>query len=191
MRNGALQGLKKIANLGFVTHDLDFLRYLVGIANSHRLQQLSILLPTSTPGVTKIHDLVCMAVCDLADGKELARAVEEYVGKQKGEMMPSVLREIHLANGLLKAEHARRGQRDPDWLSYALLQVESDAKQALHDKSIAKRFLLACLFLRLCASSTPERHTPIQSRTEMKGANITVNALCNLKMRLPVLLTMM
>ena len=138
LRNGALQGLKKIANSGLTTHDLDFLRYFIGIANAHRLQQLTILLPTSTPGVAKIHDLVCMAVRDLADGKELACAVEKYVGKKKGEMTPSVLREIHLANGLLKAEHARRGQRDPDWLSYALLQVESDAKQALHEQIYSK-----------------------------------------------------
>ena len=138
LSNGALMGFKKIANSGLITHDLDFLRFFIGITNSHRLQQLSILLPTSTPGVTKIHDLVCVAVRDLDGGKELASAVEEYVGKQKGEMTPSVLREIHLAIGLLQAEHTRRGERDSDWLSYALLQVENDAKQALHEQIHSK-----------------------------------------------------
>ncbi len=138
LSNGALQGLKKIANSSLTAHDLDFLRNFIGITNSHRLQQLSILLSTSTPGVTKIHDLVCLAVRDFVDGEELPSAIEEYVGNRKGEMTPSVLREIHLASGLLQAEHARRGTRDPDWLSYALLQVECDSKQALHEQLHAK-----------------------------------------------------
>ncbi|MBF0108689.1 MAG: tetratricopeptide repeat protein [Magnetococcales bacterium] len=138
LENGAFQALKKIANSGLTTHDLEFLRKFIGISHSRTLQHLSILLPTSTPGVARIHDLVCMAVRDQTDGKELATAVEQYVGDQKGEMTPSALREIHLALDPLQAEHARRGERDPDWLSYALLQVESDAKQALHEQIHSK-----------------------------------------------------
>ncbi|MEZ5589191.1 MAG: tetratricopeptide repeat protein [Gammaproteobacteria bacterium] len=168
LRNGALMGLKKIANSGLTTHDLVFLRDFIGIINSHRLQQLSILLPTGTPGVTKIHDLVRVAVRDFDGKKELTSAVEEYVGKQKGEMTPSVLREIHLALDLLQAEHARRGERDSDWLSYALLQVECDAKQTLHEQLHSKEISPGLpLSEVMCLIDAREAHAyAIESRDE-------------------------
>jgi tetratricopeptide (TPR) repeat protein len=129
-----LMALKKIANSGLTVHDLDFLRFFIGINNAYKLQQLSILLSTNTPGVTKIHDLVAHAICEFFDGKELADAVEKYVRKYYGEMTPSVLRQIHLAFHSLQAEHVRRGDRDCDWLTYALLQAEGEEKLVLQQK---------------------------------------------------------
>lgn len=134
LNGGALQALKQIANSGETKHDIIFLRKFIGIINAHRLQQLSILLPTSTPGVAKIHDLVCMAVRDNDDGQELAIAIEKFIEQYNGEMTPSVLRQIHLGYKHIYEEHIRRCERSPDWIVYALLQVEGDVKQTLHEQ---------------------------------------------------------
>ncbi|MBF0399696.1 MAG: tetratricopeptide repeat protein [Magnetococcales bacterium] len=166
----ALKALKKIANSGLIIHDLEFLRKFIGISNSRTLQQLSILLPTSTPGVARIHDLVCMAVRDRVDGNELAIVVEEYVGGQKGEMTPSALREIHLALNPLQVEHERRGEHDLDWLSYALLQVESNTKQALHEQLHSKEISPGLpLPAVMCLIDAKEAHAyTIESQDEKK-----------------------
>ena len=159
LKNGTLEMLKKIANSGLIIHDLGFLRFFIGINNIHRLQQLSILLPTSTPDVTKIHDLVCVAVSDFIDGTELANNIEKYIEKHKGDMTPNVIREIHLALSLLQAEHFRRGERDLDWLAYALLQVDSDIKRLLHEqiylKEISPRSTLSSV---MCLIDAREAH---------------------------------
>ncbi|AUG53492.1 tetratricopeptide repeat protein [Thalassospira marina] len=129
--DNAIQALKKIANSGIATHDLEFLRQFIGIANSQNLRQISILLPTSVTGVVRVHDLVCSAVQDRIDGEELVNAIQDFIAARNGEMAPSVLREIHLCSDLLQAILAKRSEIRLDWLSYALLQIEGDAKQSL------------------------------------------------------------
>lgn len=128
------EALRKIANSGSSTHDLNFLRRFIGINACINLQRLSILMPTNTPGVMKVHDLVCVATQDNVNSTELARAIESYIDVHNREMTPSVLRQIHLGYKQIYDEHIRRGSRNPDWLTYALLQVEGDVKQGIHDQ---------------------------------------------------------
>ncbi|NIA12130.1 MAG: tetratricopeptide repeat protein [Nitrospiraceae bacterium] len=131
---GTLDGLRKVANSGTSVHDLVFLRDFLGVNPCTNLQRLSLLLPTSTPGVMKVHDLVCLAIRDDLNSKVIAEAVEGFIGKYYGEMTPSVLREIHLTYNQIYDEHIRRGERNPDWLTYGLLQVEGEVKQEIHEK---------------------------------------------------------
>jgi len=126
--------LAKIAESGVATHDMGFLRRFVGINACVSLQRLSILMPANAPGVMRVHDLVCAAVRGKVDGAHLAAAVEGFVAMGKGEMTPGVLRQIHLSSLPLLAEDARRGDREPDWLTYALLQVDGQAKEAARER---------------------------------------------------------
>ncbi len=167
--DSSLKALKKIANSGETIYDLDFLRDFVGIANSHKLQQLSILLPTSNPGVVKIHDLVCIAACDTVDGRELATAIENYVQKYSGDMTPSVLRQLHLGYKQVSEEHIQRGIRDPDWLTYGLLQVEGEIKQELHDQIYASKITYGLsLASVMCIIEAKEVHSYTIENSEQR-----------------------
>lgn len=127
-----LKALKKIANSGINSHDINFLRFFLGINPCSNLQRLSILMPTNTVGVVNIHDLVSRAAQDEVHSGTIAEAIEEYINKERGEMTPSVLRQIHLSRNQIYEEHLLRGQREDDWLTYALLQCEGELKIDIH-----------------------------------------------------------
>lgn len=120
--------LVKIADSGSNVHDSRFLAHFLGQNERVNLQRLAILQPATAPGVLKVHDLICEAVCDKPESKLIADAVEEYVRRFSGEMMPTVIREVHLTVEQLLVANTLRGARTPDWLQYALLQT-GGAKQ--------------------------------------------------------------
>ncbi|MGR3992076.1 tetratricopeptide repeat protein [Pseudomonas sp. 1121_17] len=123
--NGApLAALEKIANSGLAMHDGGFLNHFIRNVPKSELQKLAFLSPASVPGVLVVHDLVCQAVRTADSSKDMVSEVERYIDKLQGEMSPSALRQIHLSRAQLLAEHNRRGERAPDWLLYALLQIE-------------------------------------------------------------------
>ena len=130
--------LVKVANSGLLTHDFNFLGHFVGNNRLINLQRLAILKPTSTPGVMSIHDLICKAVQSEINGSTLAQAIESYIEKHTGEMTPSVLREIHLGIKQIHEEYKRRGNHEPDWLTYALLQIDGDIRMGVHEQIYAK-----------------------------------------------------
>ncbi|TKJ82548.1 hypothetical protein PkoCFBP13504_17385 [Pseudomonas koreensis] len=124
--------LVKIANSGCTTYDSHFLTTFIGANARASLQRLAILNRTATSSTLSVHDLICRAVrAGALDGKELADAVERYVELHGGEMVPSVLRQIHLSADQLLATHEDRGERRPDWLTYSLLQMEHSGKAEL------------------------------------------------------------
>ncbi|MEZ3137396.1 tetratricopeptide repeat protein [Stutzerimonas kunmingensis] len=116
--------LLKIANSGCTTYDSKFLTGFIGPSARASLQRLSLINRGSTPYTLAIHDLICAAVRQVQDGSELANAVERYVESNAGEMVPSVMRQIHLCASQLLEANRRRGERNPDWLTYALLQID-------------------------------------------------------------------
>jgi tetratricopeptide (TPR) repeat protein len=126
------QALNKIAQSGCTTYDSRFLTTFIGANARASLQRLAILNRTATSSTLSVHDLICSAVrSGERDGCELANAVERYVERNGGEMVPSVLRQIHLSAEQLLVAHEIRGQRRPDWLTYALLQTERSARAEL------------------------------------------------------------
>ncbi len=122
------EALKKIANTGVSAHDIDFLRYFTDLFSCRKLQQLSILMPTNTPGIVKIHDLICLSMQDNLNNYEIAHAIRKYIDKDKGEMTPSVLRQIHLCYKQIKEIIYNTSEQDLDWLTYAILQVEGEER---------------------------------------------------------------
>ncbi|AZO68026.1 tetratricopeptide repeat protein [Mesorhizobium sp. M6A.T.Cr.TU.016.01.1.1] len=124
--------LIKIANSGCTNYDSRFLNHFIGINARSALQRLGLLNRTAVSSTLSVHDLICAAVrTENADSRDLARSIELFVERAKGEMLPSVLRQIHLSALQLLEEHERRGKRDPDWLTYALLQLERVARNRL------------------------------------------------------------
>lgn len=135
------QALVKIANSGCTTYDSHFLTTFITASARSSLQRLAILNRTATSSTLSVHDLICRAVRGGAiDGRELADAVERYVERHGGEMVPRVLRQIHLSADQLLAAHKIRGERRPDWLTYALLQMGRSARAELithlHDSAL-------------------------------------------------------
>ncbi|WP_027923160.1 ATP-binding protein [Pseudomonas sp. URMO17WK12:I12] len=116
--------LVKIANGGCRTYEIKFLNSFIGTMTRAALQRLAILSRTATSSTVSVHELICRAVRTAEDDGVLATAIEQYVSRSHGEMVPSMLRQIHLAVAQLKAANHRRGNRPPDWLTYALMQVD-------------------------------------------------------------------
>ncbi len=129
-----LEALKKVANSGKNYHDIEFLRNFIGVLNCNSLQKLSILVPESAPGVLRVHDLILIAAQDKFDSSQIIASIESFISLKAGDMTPSVLRQIHLCSDLLYEEHTCRGNRDVDWIHYALLQLEGEQKLELHNE---------------------------------------------------------
>ena len=124
-----LAGLKKMANAGITTFDIEFLREYCGKLTCSNLQQLSILITTNVPGIVKIHDLICTAMKDAGENADIVVFFEKYIDKKKGEMTPSILRQIYLLRAQIsKYKNENNGS---DWLTYGLLQIEGDDKNKL------------------------------------------------------------
>ncbi|NSX86357.1 tetratricopeptide repeat protein [Agrobacterium tumefaciens] len=126
------RALVKIADSGVFTHDAEFLRYFIGMNRCSNLQLRSILLPGSGVNLLKVHDLLCYAVQENPSGAELAAAVAKRTLDAHGEMKPSLLREIHLSYEVLIEQHKSRLLTEPDWLTYALLQIDGERKQQVY-----------------------------------------------------------
>lgn len=117
--------LEKIARSGCTVFDADFLTKFIGPSARAGLQRLAILNRTAISSTLSVHDLICSAANHgVEDGQELAEGLEKYVADHGGEMIPSVVRQIHLSTRQLLEANTARGERRPDWLTYALLQVE-------------------------------------------------------------------
>lgn len=129
--------LKKISNTGLAVFDLAFLRKFTKNLSCHKLQQLSILLSTNTPGIVKVHDLICDVMRD-EKNSEIVNVIGEYIADIRGEMTPSVLRQIYLAYEVIKEYKSR--ERQIDWLTYALLQVEREEKHTIANEIYMGRF---------------------------------------------------
>lgn len=120
-----VRGLQLIANAGSFSNDARFLGHFLGHTVKSHLQRLSILKPAVAPELLSVHDLICQAVRDKPDAEPIATAVTQYVEKHSGEMVPSVIRQIHLSASQLTEVYQRRQAQQPDWLTYALLQLDS------------------------------------------------------------------
>jgi tetratricopeptide (TPR) repeat protein len=118
------KAIELIANTGLPMQDADFIAHLVGYLPKQELQKLAILSPAGAPGILLVHDLIARAAWTHDGTEQLVNEVERYLERLEGEMTPSALRQIHLARRPLLEVHAGRGDREPDWLVYALLQVE-------------------------------------------------------------------
>lgn len=118
------QALVKIANSGCTTFDSRFLTKFIGASVRASLQRLALINRTESSSDLTVHELICSAVREQDDPTILADAVEDYVATRSGEMVPSVIRQIHLSAEQLLAADELRGERRADWLTYAILQME-------------------------------------------------------------------
>lgn len=128
LEKDCFEGLVKIANSGSGRHDSRFLANFIGQNISITLQRLSLLQSATAPGLLKVHDLICDAVRVKSNFIPVSDAIECFIAERAGEMLPSVIREIHLCADQLLETHRARGQRKPDWLMYALMQVDTGAR---------------------------------------------------------------
>ncbi|MTI43453.1 tetratricopeptide repeat protein [Roseibium hamelinense] len=156
-----LQALIKIANSGCSTFDSNFLTKFIGAYPRSSLQKLAIINRSATASALVVHDLICSAVRNKEiDGTELATEVAQYVEKYRGEMVPSVLRQIHFSAKELLCAHKARGKPTLDWLTYALLQLESGDRLGLspgsHSTPIRPNMSIAEL---LCVFDLREAHS--------------------------------
>ncbi|WP_191722562.1 tetratricopeptide repeat protein [Comamonas avium] len=128
------EALVMIANSTSGTHDARFLGAFITQTASINLQRLSILQSATTPGLLKVHDLICDAVRTTPDAQPVSDAIERFVAEGSGEMLTSAIRQIHLCEKQLMATHRARSTRQPDWLMYALMQAGGDARSEIAAK---------------------------------------------------------
>lgn len=159
LESNSLNALKKIANSGSTIHDSEFLGHYLKIINRSNLQRLSILLPASVPDCLKIHDLVCASVQDNLNTSDISKAIEEYIEKYNASMSPSVIRQIHLSYDMLLKEYNSRDKNNPDWVTYALLQIETgirnEIQESLYNMPILANMNLASI---MCLVDSKEAH---------------------------------
>ena len=135
------QTLVKIADSGVFIHDSRFLDFYVGYSCRIALQRIGILKHSSVPGMLTVHDLICKAMQENPNTESIANAIEEYIEKFSGDMRPSVIREIHVCAQQLRAANISKGKRTPDWITYALLQIDGisnlDIVESLYSQPIS------------------------------------------------------
>ena len=153
------QALVKIADSGVFLHDSLFLAFYIGSNCRVALQRIGILKPSSIPGMLTVHDLICKALQTNPNVNGIANAIDEYIGKFSGDMRPSVIREIHVCAQQLRAANDLKGERAPDWLTYALLQIDGASNlgivELLYPRSISTASSLQEL---LCIIDAKEIH---------------------------------
>lgn len=155
-----LNALKLIVNTGSYRHDTTFLNHFIGYFNNQTLQKISILLQTNNPGILKVHDLIANAAQDNVNSKEIAISIENYIDKSNITMSPSILREIHICYEQLCEENESRGEHEPDWITYALLQVEGEIKETISKQLFAKDVsTVKSLASLLCIIDAKETHS--------------------------------
>lgn len=127
------EALRKIADSGCTTYDSKFLRVFIGSNARVSLQTLAILNRTAATATLSVHDLICRVLrSDVSANHELAKAVARYVEQRHGEMVPSVLRQIHLSADQLQAAFDAGCETDqPGWLTYSLLQIDKPQRMTL------------------------------------------------------------
>ena len=150
--------LVRIAQSGSTTHDSAFLSHFLGAMPRTRLQRLAILTTASAPGMLSVHDLICKVMRTAIDGGPLAAAIESYIDLNQGEMTPSILRQIHVSRDQILKEHERRGKHPPDWLAYALLQMNDTRKQVFGAYFNHKIDVTASLATLMCLIDAKEQH---------------------------------
>lgn len=155
------KALVKIANSGCTTFDSMFLTKFIGANARSSLQRLAIVNRTEVSSALTVHDLICSAVrSGDPDGTELTVEVVQYVERHRGDMVPSVLRQVHLSADQLLTAHQARADSPLDWLTYALLQLESSDRLGLapgsHSRPIRVDMSIAEL---LCLIDMREAHS--------------------------------
>lgn len=127
------QALQKIADSECAMYDSQFLRVFIGINARASLQSLAILNRTAATATLSVHDLICrVSRSGVSTNHELAQAIARYVAQKRGEMTPSVLRQIHLAADQLQAAYdAGWDAKQAGWLTYSLLQIDNPSRAAL------------------------------------------------------------
>lgn len=130
------EALRKIANSGCTTYDSQFLRSFIGANARVSLQTLAILNRTAATATLSVHDLICRVLrSGSSSGHELAGAVARFVDQRRGEMVPSVLRQIHLCSAQLQAAYDAGAEAEqPGWMTYSLLQIENPSRATLISK---------------------------------------------------------
>lgn len=127
------EALQRIADSGCTTYDSRFLRFFIGANARVSLQTLAILNRTAATATLSVHDLICRVMrSDQFGSHDLADAVAGYVEQSRGEMVPSVLRQIHLsADQLQAARDDGREAAGAGWLTYSLLQIDKRSRSQL------------------------------------------------------------
>lgn len=130
------QALQKIADSGCTMYDSQFLRAFIGINARASLQSLAILNRTAATATLSVHDLICRVTrSGVSANHELAQAIARYVDQKRGEMTPSVLRQIHLSADQLQAAYDSGWEaKQAGWLTYSLLQIDTPSRAALISK---------------------------------------------------------
>lgn len=162
LNNQNRDALAKIATSGCTRFDSKFLTNFIGPNARTSLQRLGIVTRVGTSSALTVHDLICSAVRKGAqpNGSSLTAQVVGFVEKHAGEMLPSVLRQIHLSADQLLAAHRLRQNPPLDWLTYSLLQIENGDKLGLapgvHLEPIHEQMTLPEL---LCAIDLKEAYS--------------------------------
>ena len=133
-----LNMLINLSNTGITVFDIDFVRFYCGVLSCNALQKLSIIISTNIPGIVKIHDLICVAMMETDESYKGVEALKKYIDSKKGEMTPSILRQIYLMR--YKIAKYKEDHIESDWLTYALLQIEGEEKEKIVDKIYRQAF---------------------------------------------------
>lgn len=160
--------LINLTNTGTTMFDIDFVRFYCGVLACNALQKLSILISTNIPGIVKIHDLICVAMMEKDESYKAVEVLKKYIDSKKGEMTPSILRQIYLMR--YKIATYKENHIENDWLTYALLQIEGDEKdkivEEIYGQTFAQNMNLATVKCLIEAKELRGYHIKTREETE-------------------------
>lgn len=118
--------LEQICNTGIYRFDSNLLKKYIGILNFINLDKMALIQNDSISNISQIHDFIfeCMKTADKQ--VDFFKFLSSELDKAEGSMSDSLLRQVHLCYSQLEKYCLTNTDLKNNWLTYALLQVETD-----------------------------------------------------------------
>lgn len=127
--------LKKLFCDGVYFHDQNFVDSYIGIIARRALQKIGILKISHLPNILYTHDIIGdIFKCQDTD-YEIIHHLGKYIKKNKGNITPTILREIYITKSILYDFYKKRNEIY-NWETYALLQIDS-----INNLELAKKII--------------------------------------------------
>lgn len=166
-----IEALTTISNMDCSFFDIEFLKSFINEFTIYKLRLWSILIPTETYNVLKIHDLMKNACTTQTNVKDYFNKLSDYIKKNKGEMSTSVLHQIYISRKQL--EDYKKNRKKSYWLDLACIELDKTMTNKVVKKYKRKSLLLSINFGKI-QSIIDSQETFIYSLPKHKK-----NSYCN------------
>lgn len=120
------ENLIKLLCDGVYLHDQRFVDSYIGPTGRIALQKIGILKKSHIQNIIYTHDIIGEIFKNTSSDYKIIQHLISCIEKEKGNMTPFILREIHILQHVLLNFYYQNKSNIFNWATYSLLQIESD-----------------------------------------------------------------